>query len=170
MNDQLHRLIDLEAIHSLRSRYCRAIDTKDWGLLRSLFTADATFEGFGSAPDGSDVDAFVSGVSKRLANAISIHHCHMPEVIFLSDTHARGVWAMQDVLEWPEPIALKEAPMAKGFMGFGHYCEEYKKVDGIWSVNFLRLSRLRIDPIVQSCSTYSAGLRKFQSDWLVTSK
>lgn len=166
MIDLLQRQIDLEEIRALKARYCRAIDTKQWAQLRALFSDDARVEGFGSAPDGADADTFVAGVSTRLRDAISVHHCHMPEIVFLDDHRARGVWAMQDHLEWPAPIALKEAPLAHGFVGYGHYEEEYRRVDGRWRTQFMRLTRLRIDPLAAAPVAQPATLRRACTEWL----
>src|SRR5215470_1823207 len=92
----VQRLLDLEQIRQLKAKYCRSIDTKQWQLLRSLFTDGARFEGFRAAPTG----------------AISVHHCHTPEIVFTDDSTARGIWAMMDYLEWPAPVNLPEAPEA----------------------------------------------------------
>jgi hypothetical protein len=157
----------LEDIRALKARYCRYIDTKQWDRLRGLFSADARFEGFGSAPDGSDADAFVRGVSTRLKDAVSIHHCHTPDIVFFGPSRARGVWAMQDHLEWPQPIRLKEAPEARGFVGFGHYEEEYVREAGAWKMHLLRLTRLRIDPLPTGGNfPDAAGLRLASPRWL----
>lgn len=157
----------LEAIQSLKARYCRFIDTKQWAGLRSLFSANARFEGFGSAPDGADADAFVAGVSARLREAVSVHHCHMPEIVFFGPERARGVWAMQDHLEWPQPLQLKEAPEARGFVGYGHYEEAYVRENGVWKMDFLRLTRLRIDPLpTGGVFPNAAALRRASPDWL----
>lgn len=160
------RFAALEEIRVLKSRYCRAIDTKQWDLLRSLFTHDARFEGFGSAPDGADPDTFVKGVAARLRDAVSVHHCHTPEIVFFDADLARGIWAMQDVLEWPEAMQLKEMPNARGFVGFGYYEEEYRCVDGRWKMHFLRLTRLRVDALPIGEKRAGAALRKVSTDWL----
>lgn len=164
----LHEKVEaLEAIRSLKARYCRYIDTKQWDRLRGLFGRSARFEGFGSAPDGADADAFVAGVSARLAKAVSVHHCHTPEIVFLAPDRARGVWAMQDHLEWPEAIRLKEAPEVRGFIGFGHYEEAYVREDGTWKMDFLRLTRLRIDPLpLDVAFPDPTALRRASPDWL----
>jgi hypothetical protein len=162
----MQRWLDLEEIRALKARYCRFIDTKQWAALRGLFTDEARFEGFGSAPDGANADAFVRGVSERLRDAVSVHHCHMPEIVLLDDDTARGVWAMADRLEWPGPIALREAPQACGFAGFGHYEEEYRRVDGRWKMHFLRLTRLRIDLLPAAPERPRAALRAASADWL----
>lgn len=157
----------LQAIRALKARYCRYIDTKQWDRLRGLFSAGARFEGFGSAPDGSDAGTFVAGVSARLAEAVSIHHCHTPDIVFKAPDRARGVWAMQDFLEWPQPIRLKEAPEARGFIGWGHYEEAYVREDGVWKMDFLRLTRLRIDPLpTGGAFPDTAALRRASPDWL----
>jgi len=147
----VQRLLDLEQIKQLKARYCRFIDTKQWQRLRSLFTDGARFEGFRAAPSGADADTFVKGVSTRLKDAISIHHCHTPEIVFTDASAARSVWAMMDYLEWPSPVNLPEAlpgaPPTHGFYGFGHYEEEYRKIGDDWKMHFVRLTRLRIDPL-----------------------
>lgn len=163
----IEKMVALEEIRALKSRYCRFIDTKQWDRLRTLFSADARFEGFGSAPDGSDADTFVKGVSFRLREAVSVHHCHTPDIVFFGDSRARGIWAMQDHLEWPQPIQLKEAPQARGFVGFGHYEEEYVREGGAWKMRFLRLTRLRLDPLVPAgVFPNVAALRPASPAWL----
>jgi hypothetical protein len=163
----LERLEALEQIRTLKARYCRFIDTKQWQALRGLFSSGARFEGFGSAPDGSDADAFVAGVSSRLAQAVSTHHCHTPEIVLLTPTRARGVWAMQDHLQWPHAIALRELPDATGFVGSGHYEEEYVREEGQWKMAFLRLSRLRIDPLPAGTAFPAGGAgRAPDARWL----
>lgn len=99
-DDDLRRLLDLEAIKQLKARYCRLVDTKQWERLATLFTPDTRFEGFGSAPTGSDPTAFIDGISSRLRDAVSIHHCHTPEIVFTGPDSARGIWAMMDLLQF----------------------------------------------------------------------
>ena len=143
----LQRLLDVEAIKQLKSRYCRFIDTKQWDALRTLFTDDVRFDGFASAPTGSDGAAFVKGVSARLNDAFTMHHCHTPDIAFLDDSTARCIWAMADYMEWPQPINLPDAPNARGMYGFGHYEEEYRKANGLWKMAHLRLIRARLIPL-----------------------
>jgi hypothetical protein len=63
----------------------------------------------------------------------------MPEIEVTSPTTARGVWAMEDKLRWPE-----DSPLA-GLHGYGHYHEEYVKVGGAWRIARTTLTRLRVD-------------------------
>lgn len=157
---------DLHAIHQLKARYCRFIDTKQWDKLPTLFTEDARFEGLGSAPTGATVDMFVNGISTRLATVISIHHCHMPEIHFLDADRARGIWAMMDYLQWPEGSGPHEAQGFRGFTAYGHYEEEYRRTQAGWRIAFLRLTRLRIDPLAQPAPRNERALLPHSPNWL----
>ena len=85
----IQHILVTESITQLKARHCCFIDTKQWdGLRGELFSADARFDGFGSAPSGADVDTFVRGVANRLQDSISIHQCHMPEMFFAGPNSA----------------------------------------------------------------------------------
>lgn len=162
----LPSLLALERIKRVKACYCRYVDTKQWERLRALFTDDAVFDGFGSAPSGSSVDAFVSGISARMATAVSVHHCHMPEIVMLGPDLARGVWAMMDVVDFGAGQLAKEAPGARGFTGLGHYEDEYRQVGGEWLISYTRLTRLRLDPLPDAFPAARADLLAVSTDWL----
>jgi hypothetical protein len=166
-DDAARRALDLDAIHQLKARYCRFIDTKQWDLLASVFTQDARFEGLGSAPTGATVEMFVTGISTRFANVVSIHHCHMPEINFLGLDRARGIWAMMDYVEWAEGAGgPHEAQGFRGFTGYGHYEEAYHRTADGWRIAFLRLTRLRIDPLLHPAPPPTRTLIPHMPDWL----
>ena len=128
---------DLEAIRQLKARYCRAMDTKDWDAMRSLFTDDVTIdttESGGNMMTGAD--AFMAFLEQAIGDVTTVHHCHMPEIERTSPTTASAVWAMEDMLRWPDGTELH---------GYGHYHETYEKDDGTWRITSSRLSRLRMD-------------------------
>lgn len=169
----------MEQIRQLKARYCRFVDTKQWLRLKELFTVDARFEGLGSAPAGCDRDAFIAGVASRLEACISVHHCHTPEIRLTGPDAARAIWAMCDYLEWPEPLPLREAPGRKGFTGYGYYEEAYRReggaAGGIWKIAFLRLVRLRVDPLPEGRPSAGPGVRPTllgpaasAADWLAS--
>lgn len=165
--DPIDHLLSLDAIRQLKARYCRFIDTKQWNRLASLFTADCRFEGLGSAPAGAGVATFVAGVSTRLAATISVHHCHMQETVMTGPGSARGIWAMEDFVEWTDGSSAKETPGSRGFRGYGHYEEEYRRdEDGEWRISFLRLTRLRIDPLAADAPPPRMGQCQASADWL----
>jgi hypothetical protein len=159
--------LDLEQIKQLKSRYCRYVDLKHWERLRALFTSDARFEGLGSAPTGATVEQFIDGISRRLGPCVSIHHCHMPDIVFLDANRARGIWAMMDYLQWPEPIEIREAKgLVVGFTGYGHYEEEYRRTANGWRIALLRLTRMRIDAIPPGHPAPLPGFMAASDDWL----
>lgn len=128
---------DYEAIRQLKGRYCRTMDTKDWAGMRRVFTDDVTMdttESGGSVITGAD--EFMAFLEPTLADVITVHHCHTPEIELTSPTTAAGVWAMEDMLRWPDGSELH---------GYGHYTETYRKADAGWQVSSSTLTRLRMD-------------------------
>lgn len=159
-------LLAREQIKELKARYCRFIDTKQWDRLTGLFTSETRFDGFGSAPSGSDAAAFVAGISRRFVGVVSIHHCHMPEIAFTGPGAARGIWSMMDYVEFPADAVAREAPGSRGFMGYGFYEEEYVLVGGGWRFRYLRLTRMRIDPLPADHPRSGTGLLPPTPGWL----
>lgn len=137
------RLLAIEAIHQLKARYCRFVDTKDWPGYQSLFADDAHFDISSDLPGGvlTGSDKIVATVSASLPGVVSVHHVHGPEIEFTSDTTATGIWAMEDMLRWgPETTTPGQA-----LHGYGHYHETYRKVAGRWVIQTMKLTRLRVD-------------------------
>lgn len=128
---------DLEAITQLKARYCRTMDTKDWDSMRSLFADDVTIdtvESGGSVVTGAD--EFMIFLQQAIGDVATVHHCHMPEIERTSPTSASAIWAMEDMLRWPDGTELH---------GYGHYHETYEKRAGVWRITSSRLTRLRMD-------------------------
>ena len=128
---------DVEAIKQLKARYFRLIDTKDWDGLAAVFTDDVVIDvsGEGGGVTGGATE-FVSFLQSVIGNAITVHHGHTPEIEVTSPTTARGIWALEDQLWWPEggPIGHLH--------GFGHYHESYEKTDADWRIKSLTITRL----------------------------
>lgn len=153
--DPVERLLAIEEIRQLKSRYFRFMDRKDWGGLATVFTDDAIFdartansvsshadEGAGAASNdwlyegGATILAFIREVVTPL---VTVHHGHGHEVELLSETEARGIIAMEDMI-WhgtgsPDTLVLH---------GYGHYEEEYRKTGGQWRIRRSRLTRLNV--------------------------
>jgi hypothetical protein len=127
---------DIEAIKQLKARYCRFMDTKDWAGYRRLFTDDVvmdTTESGGGVVTGAD--AFVEFLVGAIGDAITVHQCHTPEIELASAERATGIWAMEDMVRFPDGSELH---------GYGHYHETYEKSSS-WQISSLRLTRLRMD-------------------------
>jgi len=128
---------DIEAIKQLKGRYCRTMDTKDWGAMRQVFTDDVEMDT--TASGGGVVigaDEFLTFLVEAIGDVITVHQCHTPEIDLISATTASGVWAMEDMLRWPDGTELH---------GYGHYHETYVKVYGRWRIRRSELTRLRMD-------------------------
>src|SRR3989449_9484850 len=145
--DAIERLDAVEQIKQLKARYFRCMDTKDWDGFAAVFAPDAVMdmsgemrdqrtEGEGVTRGAAEIAAFVRGA---VGDVVTVHHGHMPEIEVTSATTARGIWAMEDKLRWPEGAPIR------AMHGYGHYHETYEKVDGRWLIKTLTLSRLRVD-------------------------
>ena len=131
---------DIEAIKQLKARYFRTMDTKDWAGMRRVFTDDVvmdTSEAGGGVVTGAD--DFLAFLQEALGGATTVHQGHMPEIDLTSDTTATGVWALNDIVIWPNGMRLD---------GYGHYHETYEKVDGEWKIASSKLTRLHTDFVV----------------------
>ncbi len=128
---------DVEAIKQLKARYFRTMDTKDWSAMRAVFTDDVVVDtsssGGGVVAGADDFISFLSGV---IGDVVTVHHGHMPEIEVTSPTTASGIWAMEDMLRWPDGTELH---------GYGHYHETYEKHAGTWRITTTTLTRLRVD-------------------------
>jgi uncharacterized protein (TIGR02246 family) len=128
---------DIEAIKQLKARYFRGMDTKDWDAMRRVFTDDTVIDT--TASGGAVIagaDAFLDFLRETLADTVTVHHGHMPEIELTSPTSATGIWAMQDFVVWPNGARL---------VGFGHYQEVYRKTGDQWQIASSTLTRLHMD-------------------------
>jgi 3-hydroxyisobutyrate dehydrogenase-like beta-hydroxyacid dehydrogenase len=143
LDPALHRLADLEAIKQLKARYFRFIDTKDWKAFRDLFTDDCKhyLPQESAVPFMTNDDYFAMN-EQLLTPGVTTHHGHMPEITFLSDTEAEGIWSMFDYVQIEPPSGRTS------IMGYGHYYETYRKCDdGKWRISSKRNERLRLDQV-----------------------
>jgi len=132
-----HQVNDVEAIRQLKARYFRLMDTKDWEAMRQVLMNDVvmdTREAGGNLMTGAD--PYMAFLREAIGDVVTVHHGHTPEIDLTSETTATGVWAMEDMLRWPNGSEMH---------GYGHYHETYEKVDGAWRIKTLRLTRLRVD-------------------------
>lgn len=144
--DPLQQLLAIEAIKQLKARYFRCMDCKDWSGLEGVFAPDAELDMRAEMRDGSDGDGFIRGAAaitafiRRSVEALeTVHHGHMPEIELLSDNSARGIWAMEDLIRWPEGTA------PKSMNAYGHYHDTYQRIDKRWYVKTSTLTRVRVD-------------------------
>jgi uncharacterized protein (TIGR02246 family) len=137
--DDAAALREIESIKRLKARYCRLLDAKDWEAWREIFADDLvsdTSKAGGKVIHGAD--EFVAFTRKTLKkpSQVTAHQVHAPEIELTSETTARGVWALEDVVRLAPGVNLR---------GYGHYHETYEKVDGQWRITSSTLTRLRED-------------------------
>lgn len=140
--DAAARVVEIELIKQLKARYFRLMDTKRWEEWSELFTEDMRFwndnepDPESRHPITSSGSEFASMVSKLLANAVTVHQGHMPEIELTDERTATGTWAMYDWVDAPDRNIH--------FEGWGHYTETYEKGDdGRWRIKDMHLTRLR---------------------------
>jgi hypothetical protein len=128
---------DIEQIRRLKARYFRLVDTKDWDGLADVFTADVVVdmrsEGGGVTSTRED---FLAYLRANIEHVTTVHHGHMPEITLEDTADASGIWAMEDMLWWPDGAPLRR------MHGYGHYHETYRRGPDGWQIAALRLTRL----------------------------
>lgn len=151
--NKIDELYAIEQIRQLKSRYFRFLDTKDWDGMRTIWTEDAVFDARASltiggdqqdGPSGSDEWIYegcetIVGFISSVAIHPTAHHGHCHEVEILSETEARGMIAMEDLM-WKGIGDTR----ASSLHGYGHYHEEYRCVNGAWRIHRSRISRLNV--------------------------
>lgn len=148
------KLFAIEEIKQLKGRYFRSVDTKNAELLRSVFTDDAVLDFRGAATDPANnlnaapaasnevlhgPDEATNAIMEAVSPLVSCHHGSIPEIEIHNENNATGIWPMVDRL-W-----FKSGESVKSLVGYGHYIETYRRVNGQWKIAKLRLERLRVE-------------------------
>jgi hypothetical protein len=147
--DDLRRLLILEEIRILQSRYWRYLDTRQWDKLASLFTDDCVFDAplddFTPDPGGQ---AIAKAIEEGLQGGTSVHQGMHHEIEVLDDTHARGIWALSDYLLYPPGATHRSESSATATSlvhGYGYYVNDYLCRDGDWLFSHVELPRIHLE-------------------------
>ena len=143
--EPLETLLAIEALKQLKAAYCRLVDAQDWSGFGALFAPEAVLVPPGSVGtvepasiQGSDsIAAWVAG---KLDGAMSVHQAFLPEIELDSPSSAKGIWAMEDRVEWKD----------RRLHGFGHYHERYILTESGWRISSLELVRTRFSICTRS--------------------
>jgi hypothetical protein len=139
-------LIRIEEIKQLKARYCFYLDTKQWDDFAGTLAEDITIDcDTAVSTNGRDPQTLprVTGratqrraIEQLAAEAYTVHQVHSPIIELTSATTAKGIWAMEDVIDKP------------GFYlhARGHYHETYRKeADGKWYIASIHLTRTLVE-------------------------
>ncbi len=135
---ELERMIrvlqDTEAIKKLKARYWRCIDKKLWSDLEEVFAEDATAD-YGPNMQLEGRAAIIQFLKDNLGaeSLITVHGGHSPEIEITSETTARGIWALNDLLVRPPGTRM---------MGWSHYHDEYVKEKGQWRKKSTKITQI----------------------------
>jgi hypothetical protein len=122
---------NLWAIASIKARYFRYMDLKQWKNMRALFTDDAIFD-HPTIGRFNDPSAAIDSVAALLVNEFwTNHESGIPDIELTSTDTAKGVFAMS---------STSRAPGQKEFARtFGYYYDEFRRVDGVWRITTMKL-------------------------------
>jgi len=150
----LDMLIAMEDIRTVKARYFRCVDTKDWDGLAAVFTSDVvldrTYGGSVQCPWTKEWtppvspepllvrgrDAVMAMIRKAVEHLHTVHHGHMPEIAFDDDATARAIWSMSDELRDREGRLI--------VAGRGHYHDVCRRTEDGWRIAAFTLTRLSL--------------------------
>lgn len=150
--NEVERLCAIEEIRQLKARYFRGVDSADGDLVRGILAEDCVLDYTGCCTDPESGRDFLPAMNVVLrgrdnwasdglakAGIVSVHQGHNCEIELTSDTTATAIWSMTDRLYMPAgaPFAL--------MTGYGYYHESYEKIDGMWKVKTIRITRIRVE-------------------------
>lgn len=127
-------LMEIRAIETLKYRYLRCLDLKEWDDLRAVFTEDATatYAGGNLAFEGRD--AILEFLTTSLAVQLTSHKCHHPEIELIGPDRATGTWALDDLVIDPDA--------GYTLRGAAYYHDRYRKVDDHWLIEHTGYKRV----------------------------
>lgn len=150
MND-IERLVAIEEIKQCKARYWRAIDSKDFELLRTVMADDVVFDTSESTHDpvrgqlplfpakhepSRSLEEVIRNANKAMGSDVqSAHMGHIPEITLTSDTTAEAIFPFEDRV-------LKHGYGA--FNGYGYYTDTFEKINGEWRVKTSKINRYRV--------------------------
>ncbi|MET0544748.1 MAG: nuclear transport factor 2 family protein [Caulobacterales bacterium] len=149
------KLWAIEEIKKVKAKYYRLMDSKKFEEMDAIFTKEAILDVRQSTDITADLstpmsestpnymigrDAILHVMRTVGGVMLSMHHGHMPEIELESDTRATGIWAMEDLVEWPGGGGY-----AGMLHGFGWYYDTYLFEEGRWRIHHSQLRRIRVD-------------------------
>jgi uncharacterized protein (TIGR02246 family) len=129
-------LVEIEAIKNVKYRYLRAVDTRDWDLLATTLTEDATSAYSSGKLSYKGREAIIAFLKESMPekDMLTSHKVHHPEIDLTGPDTADARWGLEDVV-----IIL---PAALTLRGAAYYEDKMVKVDGQWRIAHTGYRRL----------------------------
>lgn len=129
-------LVEIEAIKQVKYRYLRAVDTRDWDLLATTLTEDATSAYSSGKLSYEGRDAIIAFLRESMPekDMLTSHKVHHPEIELTGPDTATARWGLEDVV-----IIL---PANMNLRGAAYYEDKMVKVDGEWRIAHTGYRRL----------------------------
>lgn len=120
---------DYWQIAAVKARYFRFMDLKQWSELRGIFTDDAVFD-HPTVGTFDDIDAAIAALEASIGGRWTSHEGSIPDITLEGPDRASGVFAMTG------HAMIDQEQMGRTF---GHYYDEFRRVDGEWRMSLMRL-------------------------------
>lgn len=131
------RLVEVERIKALKSRYLHALDRNRWDELSDCLTDDvrvAYASGAMSRSGREDVLEFLRGTTLASSTTWSSHVATNPQIELLSAERARGTWRLTDLVHDQVRGSL--------LLGAAIYTDEYVRTATGWRISVTGYDRL----------------------------
>jgi hypothetical protein len=153
----IEQLMAVESVRVVKARYFRALDTKDWKLLRTTLCPDVVCDyrnggtdpstGINHVPGPTEdllrgADIVVQSLEQALSPMVTVHIGYSPDIEIADDTHASGIWGMNDLLRLPGEGRPRK------LYGYGFYHDTFERLSTGWAIKTLKLSRLSVEVVV----------------------
>ena len=119
-------LADRLDIDDLGTRYATAVDTRDWDLYRTCFTADAIIDYTAAGGIRGGVDEITAWLDTALANFTHTIHYVTNRAVTLDGDHARGR------LAYYNPMGLGDDKL---LVAAGYYNDDYVRTADGWRIS-----------------------------------
>jgi hypothetical protein len=132
MTLDVQALSDKTEILELLARFARALDDKDWDLMRTVFTEEASGDfGLGTAFEG--IDSILHACRSIMENLDCTQHFLGNDEVWLDGDRARGRHKVVG------SAFLRAAVGTPTMCERGEYTVEYVRVDGDWCISSIKI-------------------------------
>ena len=129
---RVQRLEDLEAIRALKARYLNACDQQDPQLAAGCFAPGEILIDMGHLGQLTSRDQFMAVFSQLGCQpfVLDLHHGGNPELAFMDDDHATGVWSL-------DYRNMNTQAKTVTFLAVTYH-DEYRRLEGEWRITASR--------------------------------